>query len=76
MVVHSRGSVISSKRFLGLKTVPRLQKLRRVAPKWNNARSMAWFVWLLIVVALLTVVFVAIGRSLQKKGRDVERHRD
>jgi len=37
---------------------------------------MPWFLWLLIVVALLTVLFVAIGRSLQRKGRDVERHRD
>jgi len=37
---------------------------------------MPWFVWLLIVCVLLTVVFGAIGRSLQRKGRDVERHRD
>lgn len=38
--------------------------------------AMPWFLWLLIVVAVLTVLFVAIGRGLQRKGRDIEHHRD
>jgi len=37
---------------------------------------MPWFLWVLIVLVVLTVAFGAIGRSLQKKGRDLERHRD
>jgi hypothetical protein len=37
---------------------------------------MSWFVWVLIVLVLLTVGFVAVGRALQRKGRDIERHRD
>jgi len=30
---------------------------------------MPWFLWLVIVVAVLTVLFVAIGRGLQRKGQ-------
>jgi hypothetical protein len=37
---------------------------------------MSWFVWVLIVLVILTVGFVAVGRALQRKGRDIERHRD
>ncbi len=37
---------------------------------------MPWFLWLIIVCVVLTVLFGAIGRGLQRKGRDVERHRD
>ncbi len=38
--------------------------------------SMPWFLWLLIVVVVLTVLLVAVGRGLQRKGRDIEHHRD
>jgi hypothetical protein len=38
--------------------------------------AMAWFLWLLIGVAVFTVLIVAIGRGLQRKGRDIEHHRD
>jgi hypothetical protein len=37
---------------------------------------MAWFVWVLIALVVLTVGFVAIGRGLQREGREMERHRD
>ena len=38
--------------------------------------GMGWFVWVLIALVVLTVGFVAVGRALQRKGRDIERHRD
>ena len=37
---------------------------------------MGWFVWALIAFAVLTMGFIAVGRALQRKGRDIERHRD
>jgi hypothetical protein len=37
---------------------------------------MAWFVRVLIALVVLTVGQVAIGRGLQRKGREMERHRD
>jgi hypothetical protein len=37
---------------------------------------MAWFVWVLIALVVLTVGLLAIGRGLQRKGRQMERHRD
>jgi hypothetical protein len=37
---------------------------------------MAWLVWVLIALVVLTMGFVAIGRGLQRKGREMERHRD
>jgi hypothetical protein len=37
---------------------------------------MPWFVWVLIALVIVSLAFGAIGRSLQKKGRDLERHRD
>jgi hypothetical protein len=37
---------------------------------------MDWFVWALIALVVLTVGFVAVGRALQRKGRNIERHRD
>jgi len=38
--------------------------------------GMAWFVWVLIALVVLTLGLVAIGRGLQRKGREMERHRD
>jgi len=35
-----------------------------------------WFLWALILLVVLTVVFGAIGRSLQRKGRALERNRE
>ena len=37
---------------------------------------MPWFVWVLIVLVVLTLAFGAIGRALQRGGRRIERHRD
>jgi hypothetical protein len=45
-------------------------------PRVQQSRPMPWFVWVLILLVVVTMVFGAIGRSLQRKGRDVERHRD
>jgi len=47
----------------------------RSSGAWNNP-GVPWFLWLVIVAIVLTVLFVAIGRGLQRKGRDMERHRD
>ena len=38
--------------------------------------GMAWFVWVSIALVVLTLGLVAIGRGLQRKGREMERHRD
>jgi hypothetical protein len=37
---------------------------------------MARFVWVLIALVVLTVGPIAVGRGLQGKGREMERHRD
>jgi hypothetical protein len=37
---------------------------------------MPLFVWLIILCVVVTVLLGAVGRSLQRKGRDIERHRD
>jgi hypothetical protein len=38
--------------------------------------GMGWFVWALIALVVLTVGFIAVGRAIQRKGRDIERHRE
>jgi hypothetical protein len=34
-----------------------------------------WLAWFLIALAVLSAGLIALGRGLQRKGRDIERHR-
>jgi hypothetical protein len=56
---------------LGLWLGPRFRERASSA----KISGMAWLVWVLIALVVLTTGLVAIGRGLQRKGRDMERHR-